>query len=105
MEKIDSVSQIEEVIELGNHILYFHSDTCSISKDLYPKIEVLLENYPKIVLLKIDYKKIPEIKSVFSIYTTPAIIGYINGKEFMREARHISVSDIKTKIERYYEFM
>jgi hypothetical protein len=51
----------------------------------------------------IDLEKIELAKGKFSVFTIPTILMFINGKEFIREARYISVEDLRNKKLRYYE--
>lgn len=106
MTEISSKKELGDFMESKkDRIIYIGLEYCSVCVDLYPKIEKLLEGYPKLELFKIEYSNFPELKGIFSIYTVPAILGYIEEKEFLREARFISVEDIKNKIDRYYQFL
>jgi thioredoxin-like negative regulator of GroEL len=97
---------IKELIS-NNHIvlLYFGSNTCNVCTAIKPKIEELLKHYPEIKSAYIDAEKSLEISSAYSIFTIPAVLLYIEGKETIREARHIGMQDINNKIERYYNML
>lgn len=70
---------------------------------LFPKIQVLLGKYPHIAAKKIIADNLPEIAGRLSIFTIPALILYIEGKEYIRKARFISVEELDSEIERYYD--
>lgn len=104
MQEIQSFQEIEELINNTEILmLYFSTPECSVCKVLKPKVEEMVEEFPNIVLRYIDLEKIELAKGKFSVFTIPTILMFINGKEFIREARYISVEDLRNKILRYYE--
>lgn len=62
----------------------------------------MLERYPKIKFKKINIDECTEIAGQFSIFTIPAILFFINGKEVIRKARFISMDELEENISRYY---
>lgn len=86
-------------------LLYFGSKACGVCTDMQPKIEELLKNYPLIKSFYIDVEKSHKLAISWNIFTIPGLLVYIEGKEFIREARHISVGDIDRKINRYYSMI
>lgn len=110
-EEVDQMAILKSIEEIDNFIskarfalLYFSSDSCGVCASLFPKIEVLLKEYPAIELAKADIGQVPAVAGAYSIFTIPAILVFMDGKEIIREARHISVELLKERIERYYEF-
>lgn len=57
-------------------------------------------SYPEIVSAKIEMSKLPEAVGSFSIFTTPTLLLFIDGKETIRESRFISVVQLEAKIGR-----
>lgn len=84
-------------------LVYFGTKTCSVCVDMKPKVEELLEKYTKIKGIQVDVDSSIKLSTSYNIFTIPAILLYIDGKEVIREARHISVEDLDNKIARYYE--
>lgn len=41
----------------------------------------------------------------YNFFTLPGIILFIEGKESIRKARHISIGDLDARIERYYNMI
>lgn len=106
MEIIEKVELLEKkVCENEIVLLYFSTNSCGVCIDLKPKVEEILKKYPKIKAYQIDVKDSAEIATNYSIFTIPAILLFIQGKETIREARHISVLDIEDKINRYYNLL
>lgn len=106
MEILNSVEEIKNFIK-DNRIsmLYFSSNSCSVCVDLFPKIQELLKQYPKAKFAKIEIDSLPAVAGTFSVFTLPCILMFIDEKEIIREARFISIMELKEKIERYYSLI
>lgn len=81
-------------------LLYYSTDSCNVCKSLYPKIEEMAKSIPEISLQRIDIKETPEISGQAGVFSIPAIVFYIEGKEVFRKVRYISVSELKNEIEK-----
>ena len=84
-------------------LLYFSSPSCAVCDVVRNKLEITLKDFPKISAYEIPPYNNEEILAHFNIFTFPAILLYINGKEYLREARHFSVENLIQDITRYYE--
>lgn len=70
-----------------------------------PKVLALLEKYTGIKSIYVDVDKSQNVAINYNIFTIPGIIVYVDGKESIREARHISIGDIDNRINRYYNLL
>jgi len=106
---LDVINSIEEISEfISNNklaFLYISSSSCDVCSILLPKIEEILYKYPKILSKEVSINKLPETAGYLSIFTVPALILYIEGKETIRKARFISVDELDKEIERYYKII
>ncbi|WP_027626497.1 thioredoxin family protein [Clostridium lundense] len=106
MEILNSVEHINSFIKENKIcIVYFSSNRCGVCINLLPKIDEILKSYPMIKGGKIDIDKVQEAIGSFSVHTLPCILLFIDGKEIIREARFISIIELKEKIKRYYELL
>lgn len=106
MENLDSKELIEEAIKNNKMLLaYFGTMTCGVCVDLKPKVEAMLEKYPKIESIYLNIEKYPNLGIAYSFFTAPGIILFIEGKETIREARHISMDSLEDKVSRYYSMV
>jgi len=106
MIELNTLEEMDEFI--NNNIIamvYFASDGCSVCGVLLPKIEEMLTKFPKLKIRKVQVDKFTEAAGQYSIFTLPAILGYIEGKEIIREARFISVEMLEKAIDRYYDML
>jgi thiol-disulfide isomerase/thioredoxin len=106
-EHIHTQEEIDTLIksELGV-LLYFSTPTCNVCHALKPKIiEAFDENFPVIKQQFIDASLSPEIPAALGIFSVPTIVVFLDGKEFARESRNVSVGELVKKISRPYEMM
>lgn len=97
---------LNEIEENSAVMLYFSGDSCSVCHALKPKIEKeFAKKLPKIKQIYINAEENRAVAAHFSIFTVPSILVFLGGKEFAREARHISVSELVKKVERPYNIM
>ncbi len=107
IEKDYTLEQIEEIIksELGV-LLYFSTPTCNVCHALKPKIiEAFDTHFPQIKHCFIDASASPQIPASMQIFSVPTIVVFLDGKEFARESRNVSVGELVKKIKRPYEMM
>lgn len=50
----------------------------------------------------VDVSAMPVARGQLSAYSVPVILVFFNGKETVREARYFGISELATKIDRYY---
>ena len=85
-------------------ILYFYSNNCSVCLSLRPKIREMAESeFPALTYHEIDAETNPLITAEALVFTAPIIILFIEGKEYVRESKYLSVTLLKEKIKRYYD--
>ena len=89
----------------GMALFYLSRPSCGVCSAIKPKIRKLLESYPEIRAFDVNLDDIPEAAGQLSVLTIPAVLGYSDGKEFLREARYMSMDDIALKIDRPYGFL
>lgn len=104
MESANSNEVIKKLIDENNMLLiYFGNNNCGVCVELKPKIEGIIKKYPKIRSVEVDVEKAIKLSAYYNVFTIPVIILLIDGKEVIREARHIGLGDLEGKIKRYYE--
>jgi thioredoxin-like negative regulator of GroEL len=106
MIELRTLDEIDEFIKANTiSVVYFASEGCSVCGVLLPKIEEMIIKFPKVKISKVQVDKFTQAVGQYSIFTLPAILVYIEGKEIIREARFISVEMLEGSIERYYELL
>ncbi|WP_099189049.1 thioredoxin family protein [Tepidibacter mesophilus] len=104
MDKLYTKDSINNLIKENDIVIaYFGNEGCGVCNIIKPKVSELLKLYPKIKLVEINVDKNLEASAQFNIFTIPAILVFIKGKESIREARYINLEKIDYSIKRYYE--
>lgn len=78
--------------------LYISRDNCSVCHALLPKVKEMLKKFPKIELAYINADRLPEISGRLSVFTVPALLLFVEGKEYIREARFVRLRELENKI-------
>lgn len=87
-------------------MLYFSAPTCNVCHALKPKLfEAIEKSFEKFKILSIDISVEQETSAHFSVFTIPTVIVFLDGKEFLRKSRHMSVDEVIREIKRPYEIM
>ena len=99
-----NLEDIQSIIENKPAVmLYFWGEDCAVCDALKPKIKELLDNnFPKIEQIYIDAKNNTNIAANFNVFAIPTTIIFLDGKEFLREGRNVSIVTLKDKLERVY---
>ncbi len=100
-------SDIETMIKSSEGVLlYFSGKDCGVCHALRPKISELFQSrFPLIEQIYIDAQQYPDIAASFGVFSVPTIVVYLQGEEFAREGRNISLYKLKEQIERPYAIM
>jgi len=87
-------------------VVYFSSPSCNVCHVLRPKLmQALEEAYPKIKRCHADISLSPEIAAEFQIFSAPTIMVFLEGREFIRKGRSMSVEGLIQEIKRPYDLM
>lgn len=100
-----NIEELNEQIKSNEALLiYFSGENCGVCKTLKPKIfSSFNEVYPKIKQLEIKTEQNIELARQFNVFALPTILVFLDGKEFQRKERNISVSGFISDIKRPYE--
>ncbi len=87
-------------------LLYFSGEHCNVCHALRPKVKELFEReFPEIKQLFLDAHEHMEIASHFGVLSLPTMIVFLDGREFMREGRTVSLHQLSQKLQRPYGMM
>ena len=86
--------------------VYFSAPTCNVCHALKPKLfEALESNFPQMEIVSIDVSLEQEIAANFNVFAIPTLLVFLDGREFLRKTRHMSVEEVVRQIQRPYEIM
>lgn len=106
MTQLTSMEQVEKFIK--NNLfsfLYISRTNCGVCHALLPQLKEVLESFPKIQLGYINADDLEEVAGRFLILTVPALVFFVDGKEYIREARFVHIQLLKGKISTIYSMV
>lgn len=62
-----------------------------------------MEKFPEIQLAHINSVEVEEVAERFTVFSVPAMLLFIDGKEYLREARVVHMSLFEEKLQKIYE--
>lgn len=101
------IKTLEELIasKLGV-MLYFSGESCNVCHALRPKVKELFDaNFPLIEQVFLDAHENLEISMYFQVFSIPTLIVFLDGKEFIREGRNMSLAQLEEKLDRVYKIL
>ncbi|UFS62917.1 thioredoxin family protein [Sulfurimonas sp. HSL-3221] len=104
---MQTLTEIENILrEKPAVMLYFSAPTCNVCHALKPKLVDAIEtNFDAVEIVSIDISESPEIASHYSVFAIPTLLVFLDGREFLRKSRHMSVGEVVEAIRRPYEIM
>ena len=86
--------------------LYFSGEHCNVCRALRPKIKELFNTkFPQLKQIYLDAEEYREISSHYRVLSLPAMIVFMDGREFAREGRTVSLHQLGEQLKRPYEMM
>ncbi|MGG7176325.1 thioredoxin family protein [Clostridium paraputrificum] len=99
----NSINEINNLIKENPMVLLcFYGDSCGVCTVVSDALEKEMKNYPNIKFCKIFAEDNMEVFAKYDVFTLPVVLFYIDGKEYLREARNISIRDLLLDIDRLY---
>jgi len=104
---MQTVQKIENTIKENLAVMvYFSAPTCSVCHVLKPKLlEALDKNFKEFKVESVDISTEEDIAPIFGVFTVPTILVFLEGKEFLRKSRNMSVDEVVREIKRPYDIM
>ena len=87
-------------------LLYFSGEHCNVCHALRPKFkEVFDANFPQLKQIYLDAHENSEISASFQVFSVPTMIVFMDGREFAREGRSVSLHQLTGQLKRPYVMM
>ena len=104
---MNTIENIEKTIKENLAVMvYFSAPTCNVCHALKPKLlEALDANFSEFVVESVDISVEEDIAPHFGVFAIPTVLIFLDGKEFLRKSRHMSVDEVIREIERPYKIM
>jgi len=102
-----SLKELQDIVrkEVGV-LLYFSGENCNVCHALRPKFKELFDKeFPQLKQVYLDAHENPEISAHFQVFSVPTMIVFMDGREFAREGRSVSLYQLSQKLARPYKMM
>ena len=91
------------IVEHPLSFLYISRENCGVCHVLLPQLQQMMSEFPQIMIGYISADEVEEIAGRLSIFTVPAMILFVDGKEYIREARFVHMQELRRKIDKVYQ--
>ena len=87
-------------------LLYFSGEKCNVCHALRPKFKELFDKeFPLIKQIYLDAHENAEISAHYQVFSVPTMIVFLDGREFVREGRAVSLHQMTEQLKRPYALM
>ena len=102
-----TLKTVEDTIEKEiGVLLYFSGEQCNVCHALRPKFtEAFDQHFPLLQQIFLDAHEYPEVSAHFQVFSVPTMIVFLQGREFAREGRAVSLHQLVEKLSRPYRIM
>lgn len=104
MKEIKTLSEVKAVLQHNMLVMLFISQpNCSVCVSLLPQVKSLLHRFPNIIAVEINTEEIEEIAGEYLIFTVPAILLFVNGKEVLRKVRFVRMKELESDLTNFMQ--
>lgn len=87
-------------------LLYFSGERCNVCHALRPKFKELFDaQFPQITQVYLDAHENLEISAHYQVFSVPTMLVFLDGREFVREGRAVSMHKLEEQLMRPYKMM
>jgi thioredoxin-like negative regulator of GroEL len=87
-------------------LLYFSGENCNVCHALRPKFKDLFDSeFPQLKQIYLDAQVNPQISAHYQVFSVPTMIVFLDGREFVREGRSVSLHKMTEQLKRPYRMM
>jgi len=87
-------------------LLYFSGENCNVCHALRPKFKELFDaEFPELKQIYLDAEEDVEIAAQYQVLSVPTMLVFLDGREFIREGRTVSMYKLQAQLTRPYEMM
>lgn len=103
-EELHTIEAVDRFIASYPLTLVYISRTgCSVCHALLPQVAELMKKFPEINLGHVNSAEVEEVAERFTVFSVPAMLLFIEGKEYLREARIVHMNLFENKLQKIYE--
>nr|WP_217437953.1 thioredoxin family protein [Brevibacillus sp. HB1.2] len=88
----------ELLAEIERHpisLLFIKTANCGVCDVTYARTVERLKQFPQVKSMVVSMEKIPTLSGEYLVFTAPAILLFVDGKEVFRQARFVSFEELE----------
>jgi len=87
-------------------MLYFSSPSCNVCHALKPKLVTAVKAaFPEMQIHTVDVTHDGETAAAYNVFSIPTVLIFLEGKEYVRKSRYMSVDEIIQALTRPYALL
>jgi len=87
-------------------LLYFSGEHCNVCHALRPKFkETFNKEFSQLKQIYLDAQEYVDISSHYNVLSLPTMLVFLDGREFVREGRNVSLHKLTEQLKRPYGMM
>lgn len=94
-EYLELTELLAEIERHPTSLLFIKTANCGVCDVTYARTIELLKQYPQVKSMVVSMERIPNISGEFLVFTAPAILLFMDGKEVFRQARFVSFDELE----------
>ena len=100
-QQATSIEEIRHFIDDNKlAFVYISRTNCGVCHAVRPQVQEMLEEFPAIKAIQSNADDIPEVAGEFTVFTVPALLLFVEGKEMIREARFVVMDELHHQFQR-----
>lgn len=107
MNTFPQAQSLQEILDfMEEHrfsFIYISRENCSVCHSVQPQVQEMLKEFPTIHPIQVSADDVPEVAGQFTVFTVPALLLFVEGKEVIREARFVVMDDLYDQFKRVVE--
>ncbi|CAI8710170.1 Thioredoxin [Brevibacillus sp. IT-7CA2] len=94
-EYLELTELLAEIERHPTSLLFIKTSNCGVCDVTYARAVELLKQYPQVKSMVASIEKMPTLSGEYLVFTAPAILLFMDGKEVFRQARFVSFDELE----------
>jgi len=104
---IEDTGSLDQAIETSPALLvYLTGPDCAVCAALRPRVAALIAcRFPRMRGLSLDCSTWPAVAARHQVFTVPTVLGFFNGREWVRKSRRLALTELEAALARPYHLL
>src|SRR5699024_12726293 len=103
-KQLTTIDEVDSFIDQHQlSFIYISRPDCSVCHGLLPQVQSLMNKYPESQLGHVNADEVKAVAGRFSIFTVPVLLLFVEGKEYISDARIVHMGQFDEEDDKLYE--